>query len=288
MIQIDERRIAVISMRSETWIEKVQDVTTGTTVHKGQSLMQIYSPSISAAAAEYISSTGSYRGSRQRLQNLDVPEEAIAGIERSHQALLSVDWTAPRDGIVIERNVVDGMRAQPGDVLFRLADVSVVWAIADVAERDLGSLAIGQPAIVRARSYPGRTFPGKVSVIYPQINRDTRTVRVRIELPNPDFALLPNMYVDAEINTGNQQPVLSVPDSAIVDTGSQQTVFIDKGAGRLEPRNVKLGARGDGYVEVREGVHDGEAVVVSANFLIDAESNLKAALKGFGDAGTPQ
>ena len=141
---------------------------------------------------------------------------------------------------------------------------------------------------MRARGYPGREFAGNVSVIYPQVNRETRTVRVRIELANPDGALLPDMYVDAEIASGNPQAVLAIPDSAVLDTGSRQSVFIDKGQGRFEPRDVKLGYRGNGYVEVREGVSNGEPVVVSANFLIDAESNLKAALKGFSDAGGQQ
>ncbi len=138
---------------------------------------------------------------------------------------------------------------------------------------------------MKARSFPGREFVGKISVVYPQVNRETRTARVRIELANPDFALLPDMYVDAEINTGSPEPVLSVPDSAVLDTGSRQAVFVDKGEGRFEPRGVKLGQRGNGYVEVREGISEGEPVVVSANFLIDAESNLKAALKGFSEAG---
>jgi Cu(I)/Ag(I) efflux system membrane fusion protein len=142
--------------------------------------------------------------------------------------------------------------------------------------------------MVRARSYPGREFVGKVSVIYPQVSRDTRTARLRIELPNSDSVLLPDMYVDAEIDTGSPQPVLAVPESAILDTGSRQAVFVEKGQGRFEPRDVKLGHRGGGYIEVREGVAEGEPVVVSANFLIDAESNLKAALKGFSDAGTQQ
>ena len=177
------------------------------------------------------------------------------------------------------------MRAQPGDVLFKVADISVVWSIVDVAERDLGALAVDQPVIVKARSFPGRTFMGKIRVVYPQVNRDTRTARVRIELENADLALLPDMYVDAEIDTGSALPVLAVPDSAVLDTGSRQAVFVDRGQGRFEPRDVKLGHRGGGYVEIRDGVTEGEPIVVSANFLIDAESNLKAALKGFSDAG---
>jgi Cu(I)/Ag(I) efflux system membrane fusion protein len=180
------------------------------------------------------------------------------------------------------------MRAQPGDILFRIADTSLVWAMVDVAERDLGAIAVGQPVNVRTRSLSGRQFAGKVNVIYPQVNRETRTTRVRIELTNADLALLPDMYIDASIETGSADPVVSVPESAVIDTGTQQSVFIDKGQGRFEPRSVGLGRRGGGYVEIREGVADGEPVVISANFLIDAESNLKAALKGFSDARSPQ
>ena len=179
------------------------------------------------------------------------------------------------------------MRVQPGGVLFRIADHSVVWALIDVAERDLGAIAIGQSAIVRARAFPGREFEGKIAVIYPEINKETRTARVRIDLQNPDLLLLHDMYVDAEIDTGSDKPVVSIPDSAVMDTGSRQAVFIDKGQGRFEPREVKLGHRGSGYVEVRKGLADGEPVVVSANFLIDAESNLKAALKGFAEGAQP-
>lgn len=293
-IQLDERRISVISMRSESWVQKVADVTTGSRVDKGQPLMEIYSPSISSAAAEYIATiglkaaggAGPYgRGSRQRLMNLEVPEAAIVAMEKSVSVPIAIQWSAPRDGVVLERNAIEGMRAQPGDVLFRVADISVVWAMVDVAERELGAIAIGQPVTVKARGFPGREFVGKISVVYPQLNRETRTARVRIELTNADLALLPDMYVDAAIDTGNPMPVLAVPESAVLDTGTRQAVFVDKGQGRFEPRDVKLGHRGGGYIEVREGVVDGDLVVVSANFLIDAESNLKAALKGFSDAG---
>jgi Cu(I)/Ag(I) efflux system membrane fusion protein len=293
-IQLDERRISVISMRAESWVQKVADVTTGTRVTRGQPLMEIYSPAVSSAAAEYIATIASKptageglygRGSRQRLMNLDVPESVIVAMEKSHTVPIAIEWSAPRDGIVLERNAIEGMRVQPGDVLFRVADTSVVWAMVDVAERDLGAIAVDQPVTVKARSFPGRAFSGKITVVYPQVNRETRTARVRIELANTDLALLPDMYVDAAIDTGAPDAVLAVPDSAVLDTGSRQAVFVDKGEGRFEPRDVKLGHRGNGYVEVRDGISDGEPVVVSANFLIDAESNLKAALKGFSEAG---
>jgi membrane fusion protein, copper/silver efflux system len=296
-IQLDERRVSVIAMRAESYVQKVADVTTGAHVVKGQPLMEIYSPAISSAAAEYISTlnsriTGSGdgfygRGSRQRLMNLDVPEAAIVTIEKGRNVPIGIEWTSPRDGIVLERNVSEGMRAQPGDVLFRIADHSVMWAIIDVAERDLGAMAVGQRAVVRARGFPGREFSGKINVIYPQINKETRTARVRVELSNPDLLLIHDMYVDAEIETGSAESVLAIPESAVLDSGTWQAVLVDKGEGRFEPREVRLGHRGEGYVEVREGLSEDDPVVTSANFLIDAESNLKAALKGFAEGAQP-
>ncbi|RZN08028.1 efflux transporter periplasmic adaptor subunit [Bradyrhizobium genosp. SA-3] len=296
-IQLDERRVSVVAMRADSFVQKVADVTTGSRVTKGQPLMEIYSPAVSSAAAEYLATITSKttagiepygRGSRQRLINLDVPESVIAEMEKSHALPITVQWSSPRDGMVLQRNAIEGMRAQPGDVLFRIADISRVWATVDVAERDLGNVAVGQPVMVRARSYPGRDFKGLISVIYPQVNKETRTARVRIELANADLALLPDMYVDAEIDTGTPAAVLSVAESALLDTGSRQAVLVDKGQGRFEPREVKPGRRGDGYVEIRDGLAEGDAVVTSANFLIDAESNLKAALKGFAETGTVQ
>ncbi|MDA9401647.1 efflux RND transporter periplasmic adaptor subunit [Bradyrhizobium sp. CCBAU 45389] len=293
-IQLDERRISVIAMRAESFVQKVADVTTGSRVSKGQPLMEIYSPAVSSAAAEYLATITSKttagiepygRGSRQRLVNLDVPEPVITEMEKSHSVPITIPWSSPRDGIVLQRSAIDGMRAQPGDILFRIADISLVWATIDVAERDLGGIAVGQPVTVRARSYPGRDFKGRISVIYPQLNKETRTARLRIELANADLALLPDMYVDAEIDTGTPTPVLSVAESAVLDTGSRQAVLVDKGQGRFEPREVKLGRRGDGYVEIRDGLAEGDAIVTSANFLIDAESNLKAALKGLAEGG---
>jgi len=293
-IQLDERRVSVVAMRAESFVQKVADVTTGSRVTKGQPLMDIYSSAVSSAAAEYLATITSRttagiepygRGARQRLVNLDLPEPVIAEMEKNHAVPITIPWSSPRDGIVLQRNAIEGMRAQPGDVLFRIADISLVWATVDVAERDLGHVVIGQPVTVRARSYPGRSFKGLISVIYPQLNKETRTARVRVELKNADLALLPDMYVDAEIDTGTPAPVLSVAESAVLDTGSWQAVLVDKGQGRFEPREVKLGRRGEGHVEIREGLAEGDAVVTSANFLIDAESNLKAALKGFAEAG---
>jgi Cu(I)/Ag(I) efflux system membrane fusion protein len=291
-IQSDERRIAVVSLRAQGFVERVEAVTTGEHVHKDQPLMRLYSPEIAAAAAQYLSALSDssavgrqgLEGAKRRLLNLDIPPDVLVEIEQTRKVPMAITWRAPRDGIVVERNVSDGMRAMPGEVLFRIEDHSLVWALADVAERDMALLAVGQIARVRARSSPEREFSGKVALIYPHLNRETRSARVRIELVNEKDALRPEMYVDVEIATGLDAEVVAVPSSAVIDSGTRQVVILDKGDGRFEPRDVKLGRRGEGYVEIRDGVEQGETVVVSANFLIDAESNLKAALRGLSQA----
>jgi Cu(I)/Ag(I) efflux system membrane fusion protein len=280
----------VVALRFEGFVESVANVTTGDHVHKGQPLMNVYSPALSSAAAEYLSAinagaTGKeLKGARRRLENLATPDPAIREIERTREISLSIPWLAPQDGEILERNAVNGMRAGPGDVLFRIADHRLVWVLIDVAERDLAQVTVGAKVTVRPRALAGQSFGGAVALIYPHLNAATRTARIRIEVPNPDEVLRPEMYVDAEIEAGTPEAVLSVPESAVIDGGSRQVVLIDKGGGRFEPRDVKLGRRGGGFVEVASGISEGEAVVTSANFLIDAESNLKAALKGFADA----
>ena len=293
-VQEDERRLSVVALRFEGFVESVANVTTGEHIRKGQVLMNVYSPAVSAASAEYLSAinagtTGqALKGARRRLENLAVPEPAIKELERTREISLSIPWLAPQDGEILERNAVNGMRAAPGAVLFRIADHGLVWVLLDVAERDLAQIAMGTKVTIRPRALPGRTFPGTVALVYPHLNAQTRTARIRIEVPNSDEALRPEMYVDAEIETGTPGAVLAVPESAVLDSGSRQAVLVDKGEGRFEPREVKLGRHGGGYVEVTDGVNEGEAVVTSANFLIDAESNLKAALKGFTEAGKTQ
>lgn len=285
-VQLDERRIAVVATRSDAFIQEVAPITTGDRVAKGDRLVRIYSPEITAAGAQFLTELNAAArgvpegGARQRLENLGVPAEIIAEIERSRKVPLTMNWSAPRDGIVLERNVVDGMKMTAGDSLFRLADISTIWVVADVPEGDLAAIRIDAPATIRLRGRPGMVFAGKVGLIYPQVAEATRTTKVRIELANRESMLLPNMYADVEIGSGDAAPVLTVPDSAVIDTGTRRVVIIDRGEGRFESREVKLGQRGEGVVAISEGVEEGDRVVVSANFLIDAESNLKAALSG--------
>src|SRR6266478_1631756 len=298
IVQEDERRKAVVSLRFEGFIDSVENVTTGSHIHKGQRLMRIYGPSLSSAAAEYLSALNAspnagignqaLKGARRRLENLDAPEKFIAEIERTREVPVYVNWPAPQDGEIVERVAVNGMRAAPGDVLFRIADHDVVWVLADIAERDLSLIELGQKASVLLRAYPDRPFTGKVTLIYPHLMAETRTARIRIELPNPDEALRPDMYADVEIATGTGAPVVTVSSNAVIDSGERQIVLLDKGDGRFEPREVKLGRRGAGRVEIKEGLAENDKVVVSANFLIDAESNLKAALSGLDSGAKSQ
>lgn len=277
-ITLDERRIAVVATRSDAFIDTVENVTTGDRVTKGEPLVHLYSPDIVAAGAQLVASPG-FEGSRRRLENLNVAPDVIAEIERTRKVPLTITWSAPRDGVVLERNAVDGQKAAAGQVLFRIGDVSVLWVLADVPEYDLGNVKVGESAIIQVRGLPGHVFAGRVDLIYPEVKTATRTISVRIELPNPQGLLRPDMYADVDINTGSAAKVVAVPNSAIIDTGTRQIVILDRGGGRFEPRKVKVGMRGDGFTGIRDGVSEGDRVVVSANFLIDAESNLKAALQ---------
>jgi Cu(I)/Ag(I) efflux system membrane fusion protein len=295
VIQADEHRQSVVALRFDAFLNGLEHVTTGAKVRRGEPLMRVYSPALSAAAAAYITDLGlrdtsslpANRGARQRLENLGVPDAIIKEIERSRQGSLTVTWPALQDGFVVEHNVVEGMQAKAGDILFRIADLSLVWVLADVAEHDLNLIAPGQTVTVTPRGCPGRSLSGKISLIYPMLNKETRTVRVRVELANPDGILRPNMYVDAVIASSSSGRVIAVPESAVINSGAREVVILDRGEGRFEPRPVKTGMHGDGYVEIREGVSGGDKVVTAANFLIDAESNLKAALQSLA-AGDSQ
>lgn len=289
-IEFDPRRISIVALRFEGFIETVERAAEGDYVRKGQPLMRIYGPNLSSAAAEYVAVLNMRRGgaigaerlegARRRLANLGLNEAAIAAIARARSVPRAIAWPAPQDGHILERTAINGMRAAPGDALFRIVDHSVVWVLADIPERDIALIAPGQAASVRPRAYSDRTLNGRVALIYPHLNMETRTARVRIELPNRDGLLRGDMFADVEIAAGGDEKVLTAPDSAVIDTGKRQVVIVDKGEGRFEPREVKIGRRGEGFVEIKSGLGESDRVVTAANFLIDAESNLKAALRG--------
>lgn len=283
IVTLDERLVSVISLRTDSFVENVANVTTGDYISNGQSLFSFYSKDIASAASEYAAGRNDSRrdgdaGSALRLKNLGVPQEVIDSIANTRQVPTSINYVAPRDGIILERLATTGMMAKPGDMLFRIADISNVWVMADVPEYDLAAVRKGAEVNVTIRSLPGKGFKGVVDLIYPQVDMQTRTTKVRIELPNPDGLLLANMYAGVDIEAGAPEPVVAVPNSAVIDTGDRQVVFLDKGHGQFEPKDVKLGIRGEDQTEITQGVAAGDEVVVAANFLLDAESNLNSAL----------
>jgi Cu(I)/Ag(I) efflux system membrane fusion protein len=218
----------------------------------------------------------------QRLKNWDISDDQVRRLQRDGTVTRTLTLRAPADGTVMEKTAVEGMHFGAGDPLYRIADLSTVWVTADVFEQDIGMLRRGQDAKIAVNAYPGTEFGGKVDFVYPTVSQETRTGRARIVVPNADGRLKTGMYANVAVDSAvGDGLVIAVPDSAVIDSGTRQAVLIERGEGTFEPREVKLGAHADGFYEVRGGLAGGERVVVSANFLIDAESNLRAALKAF-------
>lgn len=299
-VEPDERRIYVISPKFEGYVERLYVNVTGQRVGQGQALFEVYSPELVSAQREYIiaaqgvqamkNADGAAQSSMQqlaessqmRLKNWDISEEQVKALAQSGKAQRTLTFRSPVSGIVTEKKALQGMRFMPGEALYHVADLSSVWVIADVFEQDIGLVKAGAKARLKISAYPDKEFDGLITYVYPTLNAATRTIPVRVELANPGLLLKPAMFAQIELPVGNKEPVLAVPDSAVIDSGARRIVLVQLKAGRFEPREVKLGARSDSYVEVLEGVKDGEQVVVAANFLIDAESNLKAAVGGLG------
>ena len=296
-IQVDERRVHVVTAKFEGWVQRLYVNVTGQTVRRGQPLLEIYSPELITAQQEYLiaregeqllSASSSQaqatakqlsQNALQRLRFWDIAPAQLQNLQSKGGALDTLPLLSPVDGAVLEKPVVEGMRFMPGEMLFRIADLGQVWLVVDVYEQDLDWIKSGQAVSVRINAYPNRAFNGHVSFIYPTMASETRTAKVRIELPNALGLLKPGIYGSVAITAGDGQAErLTVPDSAVLDSGTRQIVLVRLDEGHFEPRVVKLGRKTDGYVEVLEGVASGESVVTSANFLIDAESNLKGAL----------
>ncbi len=292
IVQYDERSLATVTTKVAGWVERLDVSATGDDVRRGQTLAQIYSPDLVASEGEFLVASGMggvvAASALERLRSLDVPADEIARLRRTGRTSRLVAVAAARDGVVVDKPVQQGMRVAAGDPLYRTADLSSVWLMAQVQERDLGAVSPGQRAQAIFVAFPGRRFEGKVEFVYPSLSADTRTARVRIVMPNPDGALRAAMFADVKLDgDAAAAPVLAVPNSAVLDSGTRQVVLVDRGNGRFEPRTVTLGMRGDDWVEVQDGLKPGERVVVGANFLIDAESNLRAALEGFTQGAGP-
>jgi Cu(I)/Ag(I) efflux system membrane fusion protein len=302
-IEPDERRIYAISPKFEGYVERLHVNATGQPVGKGQPLFEVYSPELVSAQREYAiaaqgvealgNASSEARSSMKqladssllRLKNWDISEEQVKALSKSGETRRTLTFRSPVSGIITDKKAVQGMRFMPGEALYQVADLSSVWVVADVFEQDIGLVKAGKvKAKVSINAYPGKVFEGAISYVYPTLKTETRTVPVRIELSNPGLLLKPGMFAQVELPVAAKGQAVTVPLSAVIDSGTRQIVLVQAKEGRYEPREVKLGARSDNYVEVVDGVKDSEQVVVAANFLIDAESNLKAAIGSFGHA----
>jgi Cu(I)/Ag(I) efflux system membrane fusion protein len=304
-VEINERHTYTIAPKFEGWVERLYVNTVGQSVSKGQALFDVYSPELISAQREYViaaqgeaslqnagddarnSMKQLAAASLDRLRNWGITEDQIKQFAQG-KTKRSLTFYAPVTGVVMEKKAVQGMRFMPGEVLYQIADLSSVWVVAEVAEQDIGSVKAGSVAQINLAAYPDKHFKGKVDFIYPTLNTATRTVQVRVELANPNGLLKPAMFANVELAVSHGGKVLNVPTSAVIDSGIKQIVLVRLAEGRFEPRTVKLGLRSENYVEVLEGIVEGEQVVTSANFLIDAESNLKAALSGMGGGSASQ
>jgi len=299
-IEPDERRMYAISPKFEGYVERLYVNVTGQPVSKGQPLFEVYSPELVSAQREYLiamqgmqamkDATPEAQGgmkqlaesSLARLRNWDLLPEQLAGLVKSGEATRTITFRSPVSGLVTEKKALQGMRFMPGEALYQVTDLSSVWVVADVFEQDIGLVKTGAKAKVTISAYPNQVFEGRITYVYPTLKAETRTVAVRIELANPGQLLKPAMFAQVELPVGGKAPMLVVPDSAVIDSGTRKIVLVQVQEGRFEPREVELGARGESHVQVLKGVREGEQVVVAANFLIDAESNLKAAVGGLG------
>jgi Cu(I)/Ag(I) efflux system membrane fusion protein len=297
-VDYDEKRLVTINPKIGGWIEDLFVDFTGRFVRQGEPLLTIYSPELVSTQEEYLIALRAKRdlvkspfaevagsgdslaeSAKRRLKLWDITDEEIRNLEEGGQAKKTLTLYSPFTGFVLEKAAYKGMNVMPGMALFKLADLSVIWVYADIYEYELPFIRLGEQATIQLTYIPGETFKGRAVYIYPSLNPETRTAKVRFEFPNPLGRLKPEMYANVEIKVHLGQK-LSVPEGAIIDTGIRQMAIIDKGSGYFEPREVKVGSKVDGYYEVIKGLKAGEKVVTSASFLIDSESNLKEAVGG--------
>ena len=293
----DETRVIRLHPKVEGWIEQVFVDFLGARVEKGDRLLTIYSPEMLAAQQDYLlaiqarkilkasplpeaaeNSDSLIRASRIRLELWDLNHAQIDELEKAGKTQRAITLYAPAAGYVIARNAFPGQKAGPDTELYAIADLSRVWVVADVFESDAASVRIGQDVAIAMPYENGRAFKARVSYIQPQVDAATRTLKVRIEAPNPAMQLKPDMFVDVEFQMASQRK-LTVPADAVLDAGQRKTVFVDRGNGNLEPRQVEIGDRLGDRIEILKGLKPGERIVTSGNFLIDSESQLKDALR---------
>lgn len=284
-IEFDERNVYKVSLKYSGWIEKLYANFEGKFVRKGEKLFEIYSPEVVSAQEEFISALGvskmispeAIEKAKLRLLWWDIPEEVIDDIARTRKLKKLVPVISKYTGFIVKKNVFEGEFVEAGKTLFEIADLSTVWLMCHVYESDIPFLKVGDKVNVHI-SYTTEDFVGRVDYIYPELDKNTRTLKVRIFLPNRDFHLKPGMFGEAEITVPLGKKLV-VSESSVINTGKRKVVFVDAGDGYFEVREIETGVMADGYIEIKKGLNEGERVVSSANFLVDSEAKLKEAIE---------
>ncbi|MGE5302711.1 MAG: FixH family protein [Alphaproteobacteria bacterium] len=303
IVTYDETKVAQVFSKVDGWVEKLFVDYTGKLVQKGQPLFTYYSPDLVTTQEEYLLALDARRtlgsssireisagadslleSAHRRLALWDISEDQIGELQKSRRPKRSLTLYSPTSGFVIKKDVLQGMKVMPDKELYTIADLSTVWVNADIYEFELAQIHLGQKASINLSYFPGRVFEGKVAWISPVMDEKTRTAKVRLEFPNRDFTLKPEMYTNVEIGIDAGRK-LAVPDEAVLDSGVRKVVFLDKGNGRFAPAEVKLGSKYDNYYEVLDGLSPGEKILASASFLLDSESRLNEAMGAM--AGMP-
>jgi membrane fusion protein, copper/silver efflux system len=296
-VTYDESRLSDVTLKFHGWIEDLFVDQTGILVKQGQRLFTLYSPELVSTQEDYLVAYEHYdrlngsgdaraakgaadllEASRERLSFWDIEPKHLRELEHDRKVLRALPIHAQTGGYVIEKNVVAGSHVQPGQLLYRLANLDEVWILADVYEYELPFVRLGQAAEVSLAYFPGQSFRGRITYIYPYLESKERTVKVRIQLPNPGDRLKVEMYADVALRA-HRKGVLTVPRSAVLDSGKRQVVFLAEKEGRFEPREIKLGALLGDYYEVLAGLEEGATVATSSNFLLDSESQLAAGMR---------
>lgn len=302
-IEYDERRLATVNTKFEGWIEKLYVDYTGRYVKKGEPLAEIYSPELLATQQEFINllkwakqstedriqkteigtmlsrdAESIIEAAKQRLRLWDITDSQIKKIEETGKPIKTLTIYSPASGYVVQKTALQGMRVMPGEKLFDVADLSTVWIISDIYEYELSLIKVGQTANISLSYFPSKEFSSTIDYVYPTLSGETRTAKVRFSIPNPGGQLKPQMFTNVEVKI-NLSKRLAIPEDAVIDTGTRQIVYVDKGEGYFEPREVMLGLKADGMVEVLKGLKAGEKVASAANFLIDSEAKLKGIVK---------
>jgi membrane fusion protein, copper/silver efflux system len=299
-VRYDETRLADVNLKLEGWIRDLYVDYTGQFVRKGQPLFTLYSPDLLTTENEYLLALKTrdqlqqsvipdarqraddlVASARQRLTFWDLPEEAIRQLEASRTADSTVVFRAPVEGFVIEKHVLKGQHVTPGQTLYKVADLGTVWVEADVYETESPAVRVGAAATISVNAYPAERFTGRVIYIYPYVDETTRTNKVRFELASRGGRLKPGMYADVELKMRGEGLGVTVPTNALLDSATEQIVFVAKGDGMFEPRKVRAGRRMSGAVEILDGLKEGEQVATGAAFFLDSESQLRASLQGY-------